>query len=599
METMAPLNSRAHVSWPSAAFRGFLLLAVAALYLISARDHIFGSAFDEPLYVLLSKSLLHGSFATPDGRAVTDPWLGYPLLIAPFTRLLEPCWALFWIPSLSAAAAALVALWRLCHKLLPGPEALAAWLLAALNPIALALSGILIPDMAFLAVSLFLLDMLAQVDDGLSSRPGLFAGMTALAALAALIRPQGVCLDAAILAAVAWRQGFRKAGVFAAGAFLPLGLWLLRNAAAGGTATAYWGHWASQLTDAASGHPFYKVLRMLQSFVGLGILGIDESWTSQTAVAAACVILAGYGLLRLYPRRPAVVLASAIYTALLAGLHFTWKAVVARYAFPFMPLFWIAFWGASSGGSSRKRLALAGGSAALLFVLLRQDIALAKRPAPKETVAEETTMAWIRANIPSAAAVATNDRPAVWLFAGRRALSFAATADRDAWIKHLVAQGAGYVHVVRSETGGYMPDFLPWARSRWIAWMDSSPYFHPAYTDAAEHTAVYRLTVPDPGRYLRGWKLYEDALKTSPDIPKLMMRNPAALRWDAKRRRAREMLLESTRLAPSLAWSWASLAALSETPGRRLFYLRRAAAANPSSDSIAALLKSAGKAAPR
>ena len=598
-EKKSPLNNRTHASWSSEAIRGFLFLSVAALYLLSARNHLFGSAFDEPLYVLLSKSLLHGSFATPDGRAVTDPWLGYPFLIAPFTWFLAPRWNLFWIPSFAAAAAALIALWRLCHKLLPGPEALAAWLLSALNPLATALSGILMPDMAFLAISLFLLAMLAQVDDDSPPHPGVFAGMTTLAALAALIRPQGVCLDAAVFVSVAWRQGLRKASFFAAGALLPLGLWLLRNAVAGGTATAYWSHWTSQLAGAIGGQPFYKALRMLQSLVGLGILGIDDSWPPQAAVAASCAVLAGYGLLMLYPRHRAVVLASTLYIALLSVLHFTWKANAARYALPFLPLFWIGVGGACAKGTLRKRIAMASAGAILLVVFFRQDLVLAKEPSPHGPVFEGKTMAWFRADTAASALIATNDRPAIWLFAGRRAISFVTTTDRDVWMKHLIAQGADYVYVVRSTTGGYMPDALSWERAHWIAWMDSSPFFHPAYKDEAEHTAVYRLSVPDPARYLRGWKLYEDALKTAPDIPRLMMRNPETTRSDAERRRAREMLLKSVRLAPSLAWSWVSLAALSESPAQRLFYLRRAAAANPSSDLIASLLKSAGKAARR
>src|SRR5208282_1184511 len=114
--------------------------------------------------------------------------------------------------------------WRLARRFLSAEAAAAAAALVALNPVLLGLSGLVMPYLPYVALSLALIDGV-----GAAESRGQLAWLTAGAALAPLLRPHGVILIGCLALAQWHRRGPRRACLFLSLALLPVLAWTLRN----------------------------------------------------------------------------------------------------------------------------------------------------------------------------------------------------------------------------------------------------------------------------------------------------------------------------------------------------------------------------------
>ncbi len=548
---------------------------VAALYWLTGRGHAFGAASDEAYLVRLALSLCSGAYALPGafGGPITDPLPGYPALIAPFVAVLAPHWERLWFLGLAAVLACAWLSWRLARRLLkPGPAA-AAGLLVALSPALVAQSGCVLPDAAFtaLAVGAFL------GLDGENGRAGSYALLAALGALAALVRPYGALLPAALALGLGLKRGPRAAAFLLTVSLVPLAACLARNASVAGVATAYARNWSSQAAGAGIGDFAAHALAVAAAVLGGGALGLTR-WPEIPAALAglALAAAAAFGARRLSrcPRRP-VVVALAAFTAALLGTHLTWRFALPRYALPLLAPLWIfAAAAVESAGPALKKIGVATAFAVGALSVFA-DWGLARdglaRPLPQFS----RLGAWARVNLPAEARLESFSCQAVALQSGRDVECAVGWDPREAWLVHLQDAGIGWVH----ELGGWRPDgFMPPGVPLFVAqsqvWLRDPADFELVFDDPVEGR-VFRLKPRDAGLDRKAWELFQEA-------------RSALAAGDQKR--GRDLLEEAVRLRPRFAYAWALQASLENDPRKAFVLLRRAAAGDPGAARVAAAL---------
>jgi hypothetical protein len=471
------------------------LLALVFLHIACSLGNPPGTIEDDAIQIMLARSLRHGAFALPDagGVPMTDPLPGLAFLMMIPVWLVEPHWGLLRFAELLAAVAVPLLTWRLALRFLTPGEAAAAGLLTALCPCILRHSGLVIPDVFLLALSLVLVLNLerARTVKGL----GLLA---AGAALASLLRPQGALLAPCLALALLPKLKGKKAAAFLAASLAPLAAWSLRNRLVASTVTGYMVNWRSQV--AILGDPAHQInhaARLVSQFFAEGLLGMDDfHWKLKLAAGLFLLVLSAAGARRLLRRDPTAsqVFVLSAYPILLLALHMTWLAVQTRYAILLAPFVWIL---AVAGASVRPlpRDAKVVLAAFLSPILLRMDAGLAEGSLSRQFAFQARTMRWLRENTPASAGVESLEFNSVLLLTKRRALP-PSLESRDAagWLAAAGANGISFLHVDRTFTsGGFLPPKAAFVAARLESWARQAPGVALAYEDLEEGTAVYAL----------------------------------------------------------------------------------------------------------
>ena len=542
-------------------------LGVLALYVLSSLGAPLGAVGDDALHILLARAFRHGSFVLPSGLPAADPLPGFAALLALPAALVEPHWDLLKLLGPLSAAAALALTWRLARRFLSEGAALSVVLLTALNAVLVDRVGLVLPDLPYLALSLFVLD---AVGDARST--GALAGLAAAAAACSLLRPYGALLAVAAALALTVERGWRKAAAFGLAALTPLALWTLRGrllSAGGGYATSLGDH-AALLSEprAFAVH----AASLLGAMGGDGLLALRGSSGLLAAAGLAAAGAAAWGAARLLKRREDPrAFAIACYCVLMAVQHMLWMPVAARYILPLVPLAWILI---IAGLPSPARAGKFGPTLALCAAValpLRLDLAAARSGLRGPASFQPETMAWIRRATPPGARFQSLEWPGIALLGERTAIQPVVTEGyRDDWLAWTFEQRADWVLV--SKTLALDGQFLPEAarlQETLERFALSSPYGSSARSDEREGTVVIHLQRPDPKRFEEAWTALSSAR--------------SALGRGSPAEEARARLREAVALEPRLAIAWAYLAALENDPRRRRALFAKAAALDPTS----------------
>ena len=303
--------------------------SVGALYLLAARATPVGAAEDDALHILLARSLRHGAFAFPDGTPANDPLPGFAALLSLPAAIVDPHWEFLKIIGLLSAAAVIYLSWRLARRFLDESWALAAAALVALNPLTVTHAGLILPDLPYLALSLFLFDRM--LEPGFAGAPLIIA-----AAAASLLRPYGAWLIVSLGLGIAAAKGARKAASFALPSLIPLALWTWRNHLLTGAGSGYLLNMRAETVALAE--PRTALLHaggLLAAMGGEGLLSLGR-WlplAGLVAAGAVCVALIGTGAVRLLRRKPDPrAFALGAYAIILSAQHLVWMPLEARYA---------------------------------------------------------------------------------------------------------------------------------------------------------------------------------------------------------------------------------------------------------------------------
>lgn len=478
-------------------------VAAAGLHLAASTGNPVGLIEDDSVQILLARSLRHGGFALPDanGVPISDPLPGMAALLMLPVWLVEPDWRPLRAVALLSLAAAVFFTWRLGKRLLPEPWPAAAAGLAALSPVLVRHSGLVLPDIPYLALTLISLDLGTRDGPWTKTAPALLA-----AGLACLVRPHGAFLCLALAAGLLFSRGWpsghgkrvearKRQGILFLACLLPLGLWLLRNKLLSGVSTGYAVNWRTQISLLGEpGAMARHSLGLIRSFFGFGLAGLARpGWLGLTAGSVlACA--AGWGCLRLMKdakHESPLVFSMAAYAILVFGLHLTWQPEDSRYAIPLVPVLWLFI--AKACG---KKLLLGPALLALAAVTaLGRDWDLASASLRRPHSYQPQTMEWLRRNTLPEARIESLKFNTVMLLTGRPsfppALRLAGPVE---WAAASREAGISFVHVEHVfRPGGFVPHGAGDMGRSILAWAQSASGGTPAYRNDSEGASVFAL----------------------------------------------------------------------------------------------------------
>jgi hypothetical protein len=361
--------------------RAALLASTAALFWLCRRAYYVGFFNDDAFYLIGAKSLLTGRYAelqAPGAPPLVNYLPGWPLMLAPAVAFARGSLAALqaWAVLLHVAALGLLAG---VFEREDGAE-IADLTLAALaaSPLIASTAGTLLSDGPMLfcaAASLAVLPRLRPRRDW----PAWLCFGLALG-LAALTRPTGLALAAAVALTLASERRFREAALALGTASAALGAWLWRDAALSG---AGWNYWREASSSARSA----GILLASNAAFAARDLFARALWRppfAAPAAAGAALALAGTALCALGFRRlrSPEARAAALFAVLFLAPHLLWAKQASRYLIPVLPF---ALWGVLRGLSSfGRRAALAGAVLAIVLsgLATARVVAASWSPAP-------------------------------------------------------------------------------------------------------------------------------------------------------------------------------------------------------------------------
>ncbi|MEK7390491.1 MAG: glycosyltransferase family 39 protein [Elusimicrobiota bacterium] len=337
--------------------RVLLLSAAAVLFWICRRAYYVGYFNDDAFYMIGARSLLLGRYAqlqAPGWPALTTYLPGWPMLLSPIVALAGGR-----LEVLQAYAVVLhVAALGLFASMIDredGPQVADLTLAALLaSPLIASTAGTLLSDGPMMLCAAA---AVAAVSRCWGRRDaGIWISIGVLGGLAALIRPNGLALAAAIALLLVRERRGKETALLAGTTLAIFALWLWRCALVSGLAWNYWSEMSSSIRAAglsAAGNAGYYArdifFRALWRLPGLGPGG-------EGLVAFLGTGLCVSGLLR---ARTTAGRCAALFAALFLAPLIFWPKLAGRYAIPILP---IALWGACRG------LALIHRRAAILIV---------------------------------------------------------------------------------------------------------------------------------------------------------------------------------------------------------------------------------------
>ena len=338
--------------------RALILLAAAALFWLCRRAYFVGYFNDDAYYLIGAKSLLSGRYAevsAPGAPPLVNYLPGWPFLLAPVLALTGAS-----LPASQAFAVLLLVAGLLLFACGFGRESGAeaadlALACAAVSPLLSSTAATLLSDGPMLFCAGAALAVLPRLWRRREERVWLGFGLAL--GLAALVRPTGLALAAAVAAVLLAEKRVASAlGVFAVAA-LVLGTWLGRNALLSGAGWNYWRE-ASAATR-AGGIPFFaNAWACVDALFARSLLRLP----TPSALWEAAAVLTGLGLALAGGRglKTPSGRAAALFAALFALPHLVWPKTAARYFIPLLPIAaWLCLRGAARLGPRMMRAAAA------------------------------------------------------------------------------------------------------------------------------------------------------------------------------------------------------------------------------------------------
>lgn len=483
--------------------RALLVAAGAALlYALCRHAYYVGFFNDDAFYVIGARALAHGRYAelsAPGEPPLVNYLPGYPLLLAPVAAVAGGALWPFQAFSILLTAGALFFVWLYFDEA-PPPARLAGLAAAAFCPLCVSMGAAVLSDVTLLAVFALAFCAARRV----WQRRGLkeWLALAALGGLAALIRPTGFVLPAALVASLCLERRFKNAALCGALGFSPPALFVLRNRLVAGETITYFreaagGGMGRAVVSNLAFYPKFAFVTSLFRFPGMGRYGDAVV----IGVGILCVVLAVREE-ESWEWRKLVQLTLGLF--LLA--HLLWSKQAGRYLLPLVPfLAGYLFWGAALlakeyGGGAGACWWLAALSLALS---LKPDLAIARASIHRDTEAArpaEETFAWLRDHTRKDDVLASELDGRVYLYTGRKTTHLRRHASAENLARWLSSVKARWVvilpnaSVMRTATGG--TPFDPSDVAVLERWLSDRRRYRLAFRAPREEAAVYEVAEP-------------------------------------------------------------------------------------------------------
>lgn len=489
-----------------------------------------GTYQDDALYINLASSIANGhgyvDLMRPENPPHTFVPPVYPLLLTPFLMALPYEWLLivnFW--PLQVMSTLLVLGGLGCFAAILRQRQVVGWVLvfalAALAPVTVGMAWHVMTEAPYFFFSMAALAALTHWANKSTSPAWLFIALTC-AVLASTTRLIGLALLGAI-ALFLWKRMHPIPWLATVAAmFTPIALWFTRNAVLG---TAAIGEYASGLTptstDAFVGSLADNLVSIMSGLVPNVLLpGVTGPQTlailSQRGMSflpiimgAMIVVVVLIGYARAAKGNSdgwAIELYVALYLGILVATQFALDGG-ERYLAPIFPFLVLYFWQGSAwvlkqtpGFRSPAHVTKVMGIVVVLFLLLylARGAQAALRPVRERLPDVTLGTMWLRDNTPADAIIMANGPREVYLYSGRKVVSFPhASDDRTAFAQRIACSGADFVLVRAKMSPGTPPAWDNVTQQQIVPTLTEFPeVFEETYASIDNVTQVYRIKRP-------------------------------------------------------------------------------------------------------
>lgn len=351
------------------------MIISCVLYLLSLNAYYVGGFNDDAFYILGARSLLQGRYVelnTPGAPPLINYMPGYPLLLVPVVAIFGGHFVWYQLYSILMVLGTVFLLWRLLDQE-PLSVRVPTVLLSAFNPLVVSTSGVVLSDIPFLFLSVFLFNLLKERWQSENAASWALISFVAISAYYMRIIGAALCIAIILVLVVErrWRAVLVSAAVMLS-FFLPF---YLRNLWARGIGSWY----VAEFSDPyASGSilkrigelvswqfPFYLHELFVRSFFRW-----PPSFPLEFEFLAIAICI-GALLIGIFKRKPrSVGYVMLIYLALYAAVHLAWHRQASRYLIPVLPFVYHGFFRGLKVIDDKKWLPASAGWIAMAIALL-------------------------------------------------------------------------------------------------------------------------------------------------------------------------------------------------------------------------------------
>ncbi len=486
----------------NAAFPWFPLLGIAVVYALAIHAYYVGFFNDDAFYIIGARSLLQGRYVElnqPGFPPLLHHMPGYAVFLAPVALFHPLTFLPYQLLSVVMTLSGLAVLWRLLEGECLPPARWAIWILSALNPLTVSLSGTVMSDVPFLLVSLLFFYVLKT--GWPLERPWQAAIAAALAVLLFYVRPAGVLAGLALAAALALDRRWTTLRIVVGVSALLVVPYFLRNWLLRGYAHPLLGVWSH-------GHFGQALLHNVQFYAREILVRTFFRWPGgpwQNAIYTLTVCGTFFLMLRGAFEWPWTqwrrVL--AIYVCGYLLLHLMWGAQASRYFYPLLPfLLWTLFLGVQALTKVRSKTVWLCGTMVFLSLALslKPLVTIVQaslyKPNPLNTPPART-YAWIRSQTqPQDIFMAENDGR-FYIHTDRQCVippDVNSTQGLDGW---MAERGIRYVFIEPNDFsfgGGTVYRPIPaLVLARWLA---EQRWAKRVFEDHGERTQIFEISAP-------------------------------------------------------------------------------------------------------
>ncbi len=197
-------------------FVGSFFVGVAALYWVCRNAYFVGFFNDDAFYLIGARSLLLGKYVALNEP--TEPMLGYmpgySMLLAPISFFARSWFLPHQIFSILLSMLSLVAYRFFLNKKMPAATINAALIIAALNPLAVSLSGTILSDVPYLLFSMIIVLCSERAWNAEKNVVADWFVLFVLCVYAAMLRPSGAAWGIAVAVALAIDKKWTRFAAF-------------------------------------------------------------------------------------------------------------------------------------------------------------------------------------------------------------------------------------------------------------------------------------------------------------------------------------------------------------------------------------------------
>lgn len=435
-----------------------LVLASAVLALLRFDSLQIGTSYDDAKYIILAESLSSGqgyeliNFPRPQIERNFPP--GWPLILAPFTLILQQDYEALKVVSLALWMGSIFLVYKLFSKRLASPSLELLIAVVALNPLLVGTSVTLMSESAYLFFSLL---ALLAFDKAGEKNLGWLIFAAILAFYTQQVRTVGISLTISLLVVLSLSRRFKEMGLVAVIFVVGFAFQGWLNLRSGGSVIS--SGYEAQVLSGSSIEKINQIWENASGYFDQVLAGslIPIFGTRLDASFGWLFVLFNIGVLLmlmvgLFTLRPKFEWMNIYFVVYLAGILAFWNPQVgnvkARFLIPILPFLYYYFLNGLKWLTRENPRIVIGISAVVALVLLARNFQDWRSPVHNQMTDLSIGTSWVAENAPVDAIVMVNEPVPAYVHVKRKTINF--PKNGQGLERYLENQGIDYIVIAPS-----------------------------------------------------------------------------------------------------------------------------------------------------